>query len=166
MFEVTIKDLHLATYGDVYKYFVLFGEHVKQLHELEKSDYLLKNQSYNFERQPTPVASDEKDASGAVWDEKIHSANRTKTVDGLWRTRRNSSQGSDEEVEIPVPKTAFEDFVAFVTELKTSGKLSTDKLKSILEDFEIENVARVSEKPDLIPAIKFSINEFLTTQGK
>ena len=106
-------------------------------------------------------SSDLLDAAGVEWDEKIHSANKTKTVDGLWRTRRNSTQPQDcegqEEIEFPVSATPFTEFMELV---KTSA-LPKIELLAILKDYGIDSVALVAENQDKIPAITFTINEFL-----
>ncbi len=102
------------------------------------------------------------DAAGVEWDEKIHSANKSKTVDGLWRTRRNSklpidAEEESDEIEFPVTPSLFTEFMELV---KTSG-LPKIELLAILKDYGIDSVALVAENKDKIPAITFTINEFL-----
>lgn len=90
------------------------------------------------------------DSAGVEWNAQIHSARRTKTVDGLWRARRYSSQGVEiEEDEEPV--SDFQKFMSFV--VGNSDKITPEYLMQVLQDLGIESVVGVQEFPQHIPRI-------------
>lgn len=166
MFEIKIIDAHLKNKDEKIKIL----ESIAQAFCLEisiKRTNSLEIQPF-FDAHPSckEWVSDNLDASGAQWDSNLHSANKSKTVDGLWRARRNSNAEPDIEEE-PTPKQSaiFKEFLDTITVHRASGKLPTAALRKILEDYGLEQPTELQTRQDLIPAVLTHINEHLKQQG-
>ena len=130
------------------------------------------DEAIGFIPPTTPVVEvklGEVDKYGTPWDANIHSANKTFTADGSWRTRRNIDKAAvaavvtkvKKEVEskyspvdIPVDTRAHHTVESFakninliLSSLINEGKITRDYIKTLCDHFQVNHIWEITKDP-------------------
>jgi hypothetical protein len=129
------------------------------------------------------------DASGLPWDERLHSRTRSMTTDGLWRRQRGLSPAKANKLEAeirssitdaqklaheesktrsvppppppPVTDDSYVTLVKKITAAVETEKLSYERVKDILMQFGVSDLAALKNVAHLIPVIEQQLKEIL-----
>lgn len=109
----------------------------------------------------------ELDSAGQAWDYRIHTSNKTKTLDGKWKMKRGindklvskvteDNKTALEAPVIPPPPISidlFPDFMKLATSKISEGKLNHLSLVQLLQQKGIPDIPSAKIRPDLIPIL-------------
>ena len=111
---------------------------------------------------PPPANEPERDAEGVAWDPAIHSANKTKNVDGTWRKRRGVDVPAPPPAAVPAPPPVtaaaswpqtVQELMPLVTRAMVAGALTPAAIGEACRSVGITALPDLAARPELIPAV-------------
>jgi hypothetical protein len=115
---------------------------------------------------PPPPLAEELDSAGAAWNAAVHSANRTKNVDGTWRKRRVTDVPApppafaavpQPPAAVPVPPPGWpqtvQELMPLVTRAMVAGALTPAAIGEACRSVGITALPDLATRPELIPAM-------------
>ena len=111
---------------------------------------------------PPPANEPERDAEGVAWDPAIHSANKTKNVDGTWRKRRGVDGPAPPPAAVPAPPPVtaaaswpqtVQELMPLVTRAMVAGALTPAAIGEACRSVGITALPDLAARPELIPAV-------------
>lgn len=119
---------------------------------------------------PEPETTGELDSAGVPWDERIHARTKTKIADGTWKKKRGVDDAvvtqvmaeitggtpTTPETTPPPPAPSTGSKITTFPELMqaiTGAQLHPDRVIEACNSHNVEQVALLATRPDLIPAV-------------
>lgn len=153
-FSMSLKNINLATSTDldqcIRQLVALYDSSMNGGFFVFEDGLWIKYNTWKFHpyiKKLDDTHSNALDAAGIEWNPEIHSARKTKTVDGLWRARRHSSNGE----EIDEPQSDFQKLMNFI--VNNSEIITPAYLFKVLSEFDLTHVVQLQHFPDKIPTI-------------
>ena len=102
------------------------------------------------------VTPETHDIDGVAWNAEIHASTKSKTADGRWRAKRNTTGAAPAAPAAPVAPSGamtFPQLMQRITQGIASNAFTHDKVKAALALAGCESLPALASQPNLIPVV-------------